>query len=96
MIHERLSEAIRILRANQRDVGKRHNRIHNEAADDNVHRLRALDGGICGDCRYLKLGTYRGDGRVRVQVRCAAGNSPVALYRHTELGIIPTCPDLSP
>ena len=73
------------------NVGKPHSRIHKDAALDNIHRLRAIDGGICGQCPNVRLEVTKGH-RQLVEVRCWGKYSPLMMYRQTELGKIPECP----
>ncbi len=87
-----IPEAISILRQSCSRIGKRHNRIHYEAALDNIHRLRAIDGGICGQCPSLYLEAIRCYNKQSVAVGCRKRYSPLELYRRTELGKIPECP----
>ena len=69
---------------------KPHSRIHDDAALDNVNKLRALEG-LCGECDNLKLEFPRKDGKDRVFLDCSKGHSPLALYENTPLGEQASC-----
>lgn len=89
---EKGKEVIRsILR---RHGGKKRHRVHLEAAEDNVHRLRALEG-ICGNCKNVKVEIVRRDGKDTTSVYCRAGHSPLELYYDTPLGEYPGCIDFT-
>mgnify|MGYP001206084617 CR=1 FL=1 len=76
-----IEQAAAILRKSGSRVGKRGSRIHDDAAEDNVHRLRAIDG-ICGRCVNLSIDVQPG----KVLLRCQKGRSQLDLYRGTPLG----------
>ena len=73
-----------------RCYSKPHSRIHDDAALDNVNRLRALEG-LCGECANLKIGFARRDGKDRVALGCSKGFSPSALYGNTPPGEKASC-----
>lgn len=90
MNYEALREASSALRKNMGKVGKPGSRIHNQAAEENVHRLRALEG-ICGSCNSLVVEIDRQDNRSVVRLRCASGLDPLELYRGTPFGAEARC-----
>lgn len=91
---QELQQATHVLRKDMGGVGKRHSRIHDDTAGDNVQRLRAI-GGVCGSCENLKIEFTHQDGRERVALKCLEGFSPLGLHRETEFGEEATCSGLS-
>jgi len=87
-----VSRAKEVLRSLMGNYLKPHPRMHTEAAEDNVNRLRALEG-ICGSCTNLDLIFPRIDGKERVVLNCKKGHIPVALYGNTPLGEKAVCKD---
>lgn len=87
-----LKEGITILRNLQLLIGKRGSRVHKDSALEVIHRLRAIDGGICGNCTNLELVLMPDKGKGKVRLNCARGYSPTNLYRYTDLGQTPNCP----
>lgn len=84
-------EAMGILRKYSQTSSRRHSRAHSETLDENRHRLRALEG-LCGECPNLNVEFQLGYiGRI-TKIRCAAGLSPLNLYKNTDLGVFPLCP----
>ena len=93
---EKTREAIDALRGILSTRGTRHSRIHDDTADENLARLRALEPrGLCGQCEHLKIKMFINDGRKRVQLRCNAEESPLELYQDTPMGEVPVCPKFS-
>ncbi len=82
---EIIHQAIKCIRETQKSF-KSHSRVHLETAEDNTHRLRALENGICKKCDNLKLEFDFFDGHTRVSLRCNDSQSPLKLYRETPLG----------
>jgi len=82
---QRIATAKEVLHRLQGRYSKPHSRIHDDAALDNVNRLRALEG-LCGECDSLKLGLPHRDGKDRVVLGCSKGHSPLALYENTLFG----------
>lgn len=70
-------------------------RIHQQAADNMMQRLRSLDG-ICGDCKNMQLEFFTSEGKKLVDVLCLSGHDPVQVYANTPLGQQAECPDLIP
>ncbi|MFH1863575.1 MAG: hypothetical protein ABIJ85_01505 [bacterium] len=87
---QRIAAAKEVLHRLQGRYSKPHSRIHDDAALDNVNRLRALEG-LCGECDSLKLGFPHRDGKDRVALGCSKGYSPSALYENTPLGEQASC-----
>jgi len=75
--------------------GKKGHRIHMEAAEDNMNRLRALEG-ICGKCKNINVEIIPRDGKKTATIRCKKGHSPLNLYYDTPLGETPNCQDYTP
>lgn len=92
MDKEVVREAILLLISNQREIGKRHSRVHNNTGEDNAQRLRAINGGICGCCVNLRIDFVRSGDKDRVMLKCKEGLSPLDLYRNTDLGKKAYCP----
>lgn len=74
---------------------KRGMRIHQQAADNMMQRLRSLDG-ICGDCKNMRLEFFTAQGKKLVDVLCSRGHDPVEVYADTPFGQEADCPDLNP
>ncbi len=92
-VEKDLKEAMDRLRKHQNHIGRRHNRFHIESMEETVYRMRALEG-ICGQCdNLLLLQTRDSIGKKTVKLICHAGHSPIDLYRTTDLGKVPFCPD---
>ena len=70
---------------------KRGSRIHDQAAEENAQRLRALED-LCGQCTNLELKFRRMDGKSVVKLRCNKGYDPLELYEKTPLGKPASCP----
>lgn len=70
--------------------GKPHHRIHENAAIDNVNRMRALEG-LCGHCTNLELTFGLRDGKEIVVLSCSKGYFPIALYESTPYGEEASC-----
>ena len=87
-----ISKAKGVIRSLMGRYDKPHHRIHKQAADDNVNRLRALDG-ICGRCINLELTFSHIDGKDRVVVKCSKKHIPSALYWKTPPGEEAVCKD---
>jgi len=87
---QRIADAKEVLHRLLGRYSKPHSRIHDDAALDNVNRLRALEG-LCGECANLKIGFARRDGKDRVALGCSKGCSPSALYGNTPLGEQASC-----
>ncbi len=81
-----LRQATSILRKDLGRIGKRGSRIHDNTAEDNVHRLRTIEGGICRSCVNLHIKFFHKDGKERIDLRCHRGFSPLELYRGTKFG----------
>ncbi|OGM06607.1 hypothetical protein A3E15_02100 [Candidatus Woesebacteria bacterium RIFCSPHIGHO2_12_FULL_42_9] len=82
-----------VLRSFLRRGGKHHMhgvRIHRQAAEDNLNRLRALEG-LCGRCVNLELRISRLDGKDIVVVGCRNGFIPSELYFNTPMGKTAEC-----
>lgn len=73
----------------------RNPRFHRGAAEENLHRLWALEG-ICGNCQDVKIKIFPKDGKKVTDVDCKAGHSPMDMYFKTSMGEDPDCPDFSP
>jgi len=71
---------------------KRHDRIHDQAAEDNADRLRALEG-LCGQCKSLVINFGHRDGKDTVVLVCKKGYLPTALYANTLMGQEAFCND---
>lgn len=74
---------------------KRGVRIHQQAAEDTLQRLRSLEG-ICGNCQNMQLEFFRADDKDMVEVHCCKGHRPHRLYGDTPFGQKPDCPDFAP
>ncbi len=88
-----IPDALRILRKQQRGVGKKGSRTHEETYLDRAAKLKALELGPCRTCPVLIIG-LKGEGRfVEVSLRCKGGLSPLDLHRPyvSRLGEIPEC-----
>lgn len=81
----RISAAKEVVRQLFGRYGKPHQRIHKDAAMDNVNRMRALEG-LCGHCANLKLRFGRRDGKEIVTLGCAKGQFPLEIYENTPIG----------
>lgn len=90
-----LERAARILRRGLSKHGKRGSRTHDDAAEDNVHRLRAIESPVCGYCANLQINFPLQDGKERVRLRCSEGFSPLDLYRGTGPGQQASCSGFS-
>ena len=87
-----ISKAKKVLRNLMGNYIKPHPRMHTDAAEDNVNRLRALEG-ICGSCSNLGIRISRIDGRDRVVLNCSKGHNPAVLYWKTPPGEEAVCKD---
>jgi hypothetical protein len=87
-----ITRAKQVLRNLMGDFIKPHPRMHTEAAEDNVNRLRALEG-ICGSCSNLDPRFSHIHGRDRVVLNCTKKHIPLALYRETPMGEEAVCRD---
>ena len=87
---QQVSKAKDVVRDLLARLSKPHHRIHGETAEDNVQRLRALEG-LCGGCANLNLRFGRKDGKNIATLGCEKGFSPVALYGGTPLGEKAVC-----
>lgn len=85
-----IADAKEVLRSLQRQHTRRHGRVHDDAADDNANRLRALEG-LCGECVKLKLYFDNKDGKDVVALGCRKRHSPLTLYRNTLPGVEASC-----
>lgn len=65
-------------------------RVHMQAMETMAHTDRAL-AGLCGHCGKCAIFLSRQDGKTLPVVLCAAGNSPIDLYRGTPLGEEASC-----
>lgn len=74
---------------------KRGIRIHQQAAEDTLQRLRSLEG-ICGNCENMRLEFFTADNKNMVEVHCCRGHKPLKLYADTLFGQEADCPDLVP
>ena len=88
-----ISKAKGVIRSLMGRYDKPHTRIHKQAAEDNVNRLRALEG-ICGRCTNLDLKFLHIDAKDRVVLKCTKGHIPSALYWKTPPGEEAVCKDL--
>lgn len=68
----------------------RHIRMHRQALEDNLNRIRALDG-ICGRCKNLKLRFGRVDGKDVVAVLCRRQYMPMKIYENILMGQEASC-----
>jgi len=90
MNQKEVNQAASVLRKAQGHAGKRGSRRHDDAHEDNVHRLRALEG-ICGRCLNLSAEHFQQHGKEVVRLRCQRQLSPLELYRKTALGTQAQC-----
>ena len=88
-----ISRAKEVLRDLMARYAKPHQRIHKQAAEDNVNRLRALEG-ICGSCTNLGLEFLHIDAKDRVVLKCTKGHIPSVIYWKTPPGEEAVCRDL--
>ena len=86
---QEVKEGLSVCRDFARSASKRGNRIHKDTLDDNKQRMRALEG-ICGDCPNLRI-EYRRRLYREVIMRCEARQSPIIIYKNTDLGQVPNC-----
>lgn len=92
---QQITAAKQVLRRLQARYTHPNARMHSPAAEDNVNRLRALEG-LCGNCANLELRFSRRDGRDIVVVGCSKGDFSAALYERTPLGEEASCADHAP
>lgn len=83
---EMVNQAIKSIKETQKSFKHQHNRVHLDTSEDNMHRLRALEIGICRSCDNLKIEFNHQDGYNRVSLGCKKGLSPLELYRNTPMG----------
>lgn len=81
----RIAQAKEVLHHLLKLHGEPHSRIHEETAEENAARLRALEG-ICGHCAVLRLDFFHHDGKNRIAVRCRKGFSPVNIHSDVNIG----------
>jgi hypothetical protein len=90
---KQIIKAKQVLRDLSAGFVRRHKRMHDQAAEDNINRLRALEG-ICGNCQNLIIRFPQRDGRNRVTLECKKGHFPGHLYGETPMGKEAVCEDL--
>lgn len=84
-----IRQGVKTIKCGFAGLGKRGSNVSRSETEDNRQRLRALEG-VCGECKKF---TIRYDARNRVMLDCLKGNSPIDLYRNTELGRLAACLD---
>jgi hypothetical protein len=89
-IEQRIGEAKYVIHDLLQTFGKRHTRIHKDAAGGNTQRLRALEG-LCGQCQFVEVDIRRINGKMGVGIGCDKGLSPIKLYENTPLGEEASC-----
>jgi hypothetical protein len=75
-----VSEALGIMKSRLRS--DRLERFHDQAREEVLARVIALEQGLCGECEMVipKLGPVAGN-REGIALACKAGEDPVSLYR---------------
>ncbi|MEK7112572.1 MAG: hypothetical protein AAB875_04540 [Patescibacteria group bacterium] len=82
---QRIDQAKEVVRQLFGRYGRPHHRIHENAAMDNVNRMRALEG-LCGHCINIELRFGRRDGKEVVTLGCTKGQFPSAVYDNILFG----------
>ena len=90
-----ISEGIKTLKVTLGSLSQRGRRYHRSAAEDDLQRLRALEG-LCGHCERVMVKVVKVDRRMRTAIDCQAGYSPLDLYYNTPMVEEADCPGFTP
>lgn len=89
-----IGSALEILTDQQRRVGKRGGRTHQETYWHRVAKITALRSGPCRNCQGLKIEVYKGGHSPDASLECLYKQFPLSIHLPyvTRPGEVPKCP----